>query len=226
MEYSTVLEGILQKEWQMFHTVNGEQRADCQENQEMFFAMRRAQFSAWSQEARQSYLEDLNAAAARGRNLVREKYIWMMETTDPAAFEKLKKELPEISAEKRRLVEELLKKFLSQTERMRRAYPELAGYGRPLHMSEEAGETSVETYQRGELLTYSLRTLHALRRHLLRLEEQGIDLAYQIQENSLLCLGYSSIEEVVRQALPPDEKRHTAGRDSGDGKGGSSYGSF
>lgn len=57
------------------------------------------------------------------------------------------------------------------------------------------GNTSIETYQTSELLTYSEKTLEAFLAHLIALEEQGIDMVYKIQENSVICLGYASMEE-------------------------------
>lgn len=46
----------------MFNMVNGEDRANCQEDKTTFEAMRRAQFSAWSEQAAEGYLHDLEKA--------------------------------------------------------------------------------------------------------------------------------------------------------------------
>ena len=67
---------ITEIEWEMFESVNeGGPRADCQEDRETFMAMRRAQFYAWPENVRESYLDDLILAVAQGRNLIAEKYI-------------------------------------------------------------------------------------------------------------------------------------------------------
>ena len=89
--------------------------------------------------------------------------------------------------------------MLSQTERMREKYPAVALGGRPLHASEETeGWASIETYQTGELATYSEKTLAALLAHIEALEAEGKDLARMIQENSLAAMGYQSLEDAER----------------------------
>ena len=186
---------IIDIEWEMFHNVNGEDRVDCQDDKTTFELMRNAQFSAWSDEAAQAYLEDVQQAQKDGRSLVREKYIWMMQNTDPEGFEHFKGDLPEVSEEKNKLVADIWSHMLAQTEKMREKYPLLALGGRPLHASEESEWPSVETYQKGELLTFSNKTLKALLAHIEELEKQGVDLAYKIQENSITCLGYKTMEE-------------------------------
>lgn len=196
MEMNALINRIVDKEWTMFHSVNGEDRVSCQEDRSSFYALRGAQFSAWSQAAVESYLSDLENAEKEGRNLAREKYIHMMKSTDPVGYEKFKGELPEISPEKERLVAGLWSHFLEQTKKMQKKHPIIALGGRPLLASEDGnGETSIETYQTGELLTYSEVTLKALLAHLLALEAEGIDLAYRIQENSVTCMGYATMDE-------------------------------
>jgi hypothetical protein len=201
MELAEIIDLIVEAEWPMFHSVNGEDRAGCQEDHDGFFALRKAQFRAWSTEAAASYLRDLQTAQREGRNLAREKYIRMMETTDPAGFQAFRGELPPVSAEKERLVAEIWSRLLEQTERMRAAYPGLSLGGRPLHAKDARdGDTSLETYQIGELLTYSEKTLSALLTHIEALAAQGVDLAVEIQRNTLACNGFSSLEE-AEQAL-------------------------
>lgn len=179
----------------MFHNVNGDNRADCQENPEMFEKMRHAQFLAWSDEVLSSYLDDVKKAQAENRSLVREKYIWMMENTDPQGFDYFKKDLPIISDEKKELVARIWDILLVQTEKIREKYPVLALGGRPLHTSEEKNWPSVETYQKGELLTFSEKTLKLLLAHIIELQENGIDYAFDVQRNSVTCLGYKTMEE-------------------------------
>lgn len=194
-----VVDQIVELEWPMFRQVNGEERTDCQNNQSTFHAMRRAQFNAWSQPAAQRYLADLNAAKAAGRNLAREKYIRMMEHTDPAGFARFQGELPPLSAEQERLISRLWDCFLAQTERLRRQFPAVALGGRPLLAKDEgADDTSIETYQIGEWKTYSEATLSALLDHARALEKQGIDLVRLIQENSVAAMGYPSLPAAER----------------------------
>ncbi|MCC8059763.1 MAG: DUF4125 family protein [Clostridiales bacterium] len=209
MDMEPIISDIIDLEWDMFHVVNGENRVSCQENHHVFELMRRAQFSEWSREAAESYLEDLKTAKAANHNLAREKYIRMMASTAPDEYETLKVQLPSVSAEKEELVREIWRHFSVQTERMRAKYPFIALCGRPFHADEEQnGETSIETYQTGELMTYSERTLKALLKHIIHLEAEGIDMAYRIQENAILCLGYSSMEEAEKRLklIPPSDE--------------------
>ena len=62
MDKKTIIDGIVELEWPMFREVNGDTRADCQENYPMFVNMRTSQFSAWNEEALLAYEEDLLAA--------------------------------------------------------------------------------------------------------------------------------------------------------------------
>ena len=146
MDKKALIDAILEKEWPMFHNVNGDERTDCQNDYPVFQIMRRAQYKAWSDDALEAYLADVTAAAAEGRNLAREKYIRMMESTDPKGYAHFCGELPPVSDEKRALADAIWAKMLAQTERMRGDYPILALGGRPLHASEERdGWASIET---------------------------------------------------------------------------------
>lgn len=200
MENPQIIDAIIDKEWPMFHSVNGDTRTDCQDDRPMFEAMRRAQFSAWSDAAAESYLRDLEEAAASGRNLAREKYIRMMKSTDPEGYKAFCGELPALTAEQGKLIEAIWAHLLAQTERLREHYPAVALGGRPLHAEEEVdGWASIETYQCGELATYSEKTLAALLAHIEALEAGGEDLARLIQERSVVALGYRSLEDAERQ---------------------------
>ena len=195
MTKQELIDAILEKEWKMFHNVNGDERTDCQDDQRTFEIMRRAQYEAWSEETVACFYNDICTAEAEGRNLSREKYIRMMKSTDPVGYEAFKGELPELSEHKQALVKELWEKYLEQTLRMRDQYPILALGGRPTYASEENGWASLETYQTCETMTYSEATLEALLAHFNALEAQGIDLAFEIQRNSVLGLGFESMDQ-------------------------------
>ncbi len=196
MDKKAQIDTIIEKEWTMFHNVSGEDRTDCQNDYPVFEIMRRAQYEAWSEEALTSYLADLDAAAAEGRNLAREKYIRMMESTDPRAYAAFCGELPELTEQQRELAAKIWEKMLAQTERMRKDYPVLALGGRQLRASEELdGWASIETYQTSELLTYSEATLRALLAEIERLEAEGKDFVFMIQENTVRGQGFETMEK-------------------------------
>ena len=199
---------IIEKEWKMFHSVNGEERTSCQNDLEGFRRMRGAQYEVWTEKLCKSYLADLAVAEQEGRNIAREKYIRMMKTTDPAAFEVFRGELPEVTPQKEALVDSIWKILLGQTERMRETYPLLALGGRPLHACDERpGETSIETYQKGELLTYSEHTLQLLLDLIREMEDNGKDYAYVVQENTVLAAGYPSMKAAEELMLEQVKRR-------------------
>jgi hypothetical protein len=192
------VEQIVFLEWNMFQLVNEGTgaRADCQDDYETFAGMRRGQYAAWSETAREAYLTDLIVAAQAGRNLIAEKYIHMMRPTSPARYAELAKDIVLPNARAQALAGEICAKLLEQTVKLREAYPYVSGSGRPLRTSEDySGVTSIETYQLGELYTYSEATLTALREHIAALEAQGVSLAEEILLNSVKFYGYKTLEE-------------------------------
>ena len=211
MSKETAENAIIEKEWVMFHSVNGETRASCQDDLAGFRKMRGAQYDVWTEELCESFLADLTEAEGQGRNLAREKYIRMMKTTDPAGYAVLQRELPEVTPAKMELVNGIWKELLEQTERMRAEYPLLALGGRPLHASEERpGETSIETYQKGELMTYSPKTLRLLLGLIRDMKQKGQDYAFVVQENTVLAAGYPSMKAAEEQMLAREKQRKEA----------------
>lgn len=194
---------IIKKEWRMFHMVNaGLPRASCQKDPRFFALMRRAQFSAWDEENCISYDGDLDMAAAAGRNLVEEKYIHMMSSCVPEDYAILKTRLPELGTAHIQLAKQVNDRLMVQARAMREAYPFLNRIGRPLDSRwDSAAVTSVETYQFGELFTYSDQTLEALLRHIDTLEARGKSLAENIQLASLKAMGFYSFEDVAEFVL-------------------------
>ena len=69
MDKKALIDAILEKEWPMFHNVNGEERASCQNDYPVFEIMRRAQYDAWSPEALEAYLAGKVFAGAAGSTL-------------------------------------------------------------------------------------------------------------------------------------------------------------
>ncbi len=88
MEKKAVIEKIISIEWTMFDAVeNISGRASCQDDYDTFRIMRKSQLEAWNAETLESYLNDLKTAQENGRNLLSEKYAFMMEYTSPDEFE-------------------------------------------------------------------------------------------------------------------------------------------
>lgn len=191
-----VIERIVAFEWDMFEAVNeGGPRASCQEDRATFEGMRRAQFQAWSTNVSLSYFDDLANAILDGRNLVAEKYIHMMRYASPTQYAQLIQTIPLPHETHVALAQEISDKMLLQTVELFKSYPYVSGSGRPLYSEQDfSGVTSIETYQLGELLTYSEKTLQSLLEHLVTLEKAGLSLAMHILENTVRHYGYATLE--------------------------------
>lgn len=192
-----VTEQIVALEWRQFQQVQNEGgRADCQEDPETFRIMRKSQFLAWTQEALDSYLEDLREAEEKHWNLLTEKYARMMESTAPKRYAKLERWMPRRTEKRIWMQEELIRKKLRWEEEFAKEYPNLAGRGRLLYTSQDTPwATSFETYARGELGTYSDRTIELLKEMYGQMVKKGENLSYKIMENMVGFYGYQSLDE-------------------------------
>lgn len=213
---------IISLEWDMFQAVNeGGPRASCQEDRFTFEGMRRGQFESWSKAACESYLDDLLNAVLDGRNLVTEKYIHMMKYSSPSQYSVLVQDIPCPDDETAQLARDISDKLLEQTISLIETYPYVSGSGRPLRsVSDLSGVTSIETYQLGELYTYSHQTLRLLMDHLQSLEEKGQSLARTILKNSVKHYGYRSLQEAedaTKERVERDGIKISFGCEGGEG---------
>jgi len=185
-EKDNIIEAILEIELQMFLTVNPMQTSGCQEYPESFKLHRRAQFARWSLESLASYLDDLHQAQEHGDNLMRRKYARMQGLLPPAAG------CP--------VLEEIVRLKMDWQRAMFRTYPAVMSGARPLtDESAQAQMTSFETYARGELETYSERTLGLLHRDLLAMQARGESLSEMVYDYLVRASGYASLEEAERK---------------------------
>ena len=200
MNRSEIAEDILNREWNLFQQVqNVGGRASCQEDERTFRIMRAAQFEAWNEAMLASYRQDLIQAEEAGRNPLSEKYGYMMRSTHPQEYEQIQDLLPPVSPEKERLVEEILSIEISQTAKFRAMYPNLGRRGRPLTTAEDHDAvTSVETYTRGELQTYSERTLELYLNHLRKLEQNKVLFPLIVMKATVRANGYFSLDEAEK----------------------------
>jgi len=172
---------IVELELDMFLAVPADGIYSCQQDPDGFGLHRRVQFSIWSEDTLQSYLDDLHRAKEDGINLMTIKYASMQ---DLIARENRNPLIAEILTIKYRWQEEMVHK-----------YPYLMAGARKLQGSDEKTEdTSFETYLRGELETYSDDTLALLHRDVIELKKMGINGSEKIYEHLVKELGYDSIE--------------------------------
>lgn len=145
-----------------FQKVNNEGgRASCQDDPETFFIMRRSHFAPWTEELIDCVQADMDRAHEQGRNLVMEKYAWMMASTAPEQFKKLHHFLIDPTLAGEQWSDAIVKQQLAWMEEYQAKYPVLASGNRLLYSSEDTPyDTSFQTYLLGELRTYSDSTLH------------------------------------------------------------------
>lgn len=194
-------ENLIQMEWQQFYQVHNEGgRASCQEDPKTFAIMRRSQFTAWPEALVDSYTADLEAAEEVGRNLLTEKYAWMMEDTAPEEFAQLRRFLPEPSLLQKEMLDEITQIQIAWMREYAEKYPRLAAGNRAIRAAEAVpGETSFETYLRGELHTYSEDTLLLYRDMIRSLKAQGVNMSLLIMEANVQAYGYQSLEDAEKR---------------------------
>ena len=190
-------EELIKTEWEFFQKVENEGgRASCQEDPKTFFIMRRSQFAPWPEDLTDSYGRDLRRALEEGRNPLAEKYAWMMKSTAPEAFEKIRHHLPEVTEYSERVIEQIVERHLAWMEDYGKRYPKLASGNRALRSSQDSAyETSFETYLRGELCTYSENTLLLYLSFLKELEREGKSLSLLIMDSMVKAYGYAGLED-------------------------------
>lgn len=192
-EKDPLIAAIIGAEWQMFDKVQNEGgRAACQNDARTFAIMRYSQFAPLPQDVLESYRDDLAAAAREGRNLLAEKYAYMMEYTDPATFDRtLRDHLPAVSAYKQALCARIANRLIRDEQQFAARYPALHAQGRSTEGA-QADDVSVHVYALGELKTYSERTLERYDAWLRAHPEENISVS--VHRVMVQLYGYDSLE--------------------------------
>ncbi len=192
-----MIDSIIELEWKMFQDVpNIGGRAACQDDLKTFRIMRAGQSTSWSDATLESYLGDLKEAEGSGRNLITEKYGRMMRSTSPSEYARIEHLLPPVDPKATELMEKIVKIVLGWEQELLEKYPYIIKRGRPLFSTEDSfGVTSMETYLRGELATYSLRTLEVYLDHIQKEQSENINgsaitLLYMMKQ-----YGFASLED-------------------------------
>ncbi len=191
---AALIEKIIDIEFEMFTAVNNQGgKATCQDDRKTFEIMRISQFEIYNDEILQSWLEDLRRAEAAKRNLMTEKYARMMEYTFPTEYEQIKGSLPEVSDPAKQAVEEIAAIYLQWDTELEAEYPAITSRGRGSQDTEYV--TSKQTYLKGELSTYSERTLYLILKWLRDHEKRNENLAAKLLLNTVNMYGYENLED-------------------------------
>lgn len=188
---------IARREFEAFDAVKNEGgRAGCQDDWFTFSIMRKSQYLTWDKGMLLQYLYDFDREMERGHNLIEEKYGRMMESTAPEKYEEMKERFPEITPEKKEIIERIVAVQVAWMEEFAAEHPCLAGNARSIHAYEDNGwDTSYETYLRGEISTYSDKMLELYGRYIAAHAAAGENLAGEIMANSAHMYGYGSLED-------------------------------
>ena len=188
---------IVKDEWEAFDKVINEGgRADCQDNWGTFDIMRSSQYLTWDTDMLTRYAEDFEAHTSAGWNPIMEKYGRMEESTAPDRYAQIADKLPPVSSEKKAIIEEIVAIQVGWMEDFAAEYPKMAGNARTIHTSEDTPyDTSYETYLRGELMTYGDEMLKMYGAFIVRLAQNGQNLAHLTMENTALLYGYKSLDD-------------------------------
>lgn len=193
-----LLETVVRHEWEQFQrTENEGGRASCQGNWPVFHQMRASQFLTWPEPLLDSYAADLDEADRASRNLVTEKYARMMESTAPQEFhERIEPYIPRLDDERIARQERIIATQVAWARDFRTRYPKLGAAMRVLTTAEDtAQDTSFETYLRGELGTYSERTLALYEGMVADLLGQGRNLTEETILHTVRIGGFTDLAE-------------------------------
>ncbi|MDE7045758.1 MAG: DUF4125 family protein, partial [Acetatifactor sp.] len=192
-----LVEEIAKLEFEAFDKVHNEGgRASCQNDWFTFSIMRKSQYQTWNRTMLMQYLYDFHREYTRGHNLIEEKYGRMMASTAPEKYEEIKDHFPELTEEKRSIIEQICDMQVGWMEEFAAEYPALANNARSIHTAEDNPfDTSYETYLRGELGTYSDKMLELYGRYIVDYAGKHKNLAYDIMLNNVKMYGYGSLEE-------------------------------
>lgn len=175
-------QSILELEWEMFTTTKNEgTRADCQDNYDYFKIMRLSQFYSWDYNTLSSYKDDLLKAKTEGYNLVTYKYAYMEKSTDLESYLAIENFLPKISESRQAIQEEIIKVQLQMLEDFYSLYPKAKEMMRITYTKDDTvNNTSYETYLRGELSSYSEKTMIAYASYLISADRKNINIVSKI----------------------------------------------
>ena len=120
-----------------------------------------------------------------------------MKYNSPQEYEKIKDILESPGQNKISLIEKIMSIYMKWEEEFFKKYPIFSSMGRALYSKDDDDiETSIETYLRGELLSYSEKTLELYLKYILEMKEKNINLAIKNMDNLANMQGFKNSNDV------------------------------
>ncbi len=167
---------ILDIEVDMFLRVPTGEEPSCRSHMEDMKLHRRGQFSTWSEETCESYLNDLQEAERKGVNLMTVKYARMDNLIPPYSDNPL--------------IQPIADQFRVWQQDMLRDYPHVMRGARDIE--------DFSNYLKGELETYSARTLELLWKDVESYAARGENMSIAVYGYLASQSGYESLESMER----------------------------
>ena len=192
-----IIDEIIKIEFETFDKVQNEGgRASCQDDWPTFYVMRKSQYLTWTDEMLKILLDAWKENESKGWNMITEKYARMMESTAPEEYKELEPNLPVKDEKTRAIVDQIVDIQVGWMEEFAKDYPKLAGDARDItSVNDTLTNTSYETYLRGELLTYPDELIKKYGEFIVKLFQEGNNLAKMTIENTVRLEGFNSLEE-------------------------------
>lgn len=196
-----VIDEIIEIDFEMFVQVNNRGgKAQCQSDYEGFKIYRYSYYYPWSLESLKIYLAFLKECVENERNIMTEKYAYMMETTHPEEFMEIKKFIPEVREDKNLLINLLWEVQKNWIQKFSLQYPNILKHGRPITSRENNNATSIENYFKSELKTYTMELLNSLEKDHDEYLNSGKSMVEKQYEIMMKLKGFSSLEEAEMYA--------------------------
>lgn len=196
------LDSIVAMEWTMMKDVdNISELVIVQRDKEKFRMVRESQLEIFSDVTLESYKQDLIQAIREDRNLIKEKYAYMIKNINIECFNSIKNKLPTISDKNLGIARNLTNMVIEDKIILSKEYPLLTIDGRPVFSEEDTKDRlSIETYHISEFMTYSTETLINLKTDYVIIKEAGKNIAKEILIKIVKKLGYISLEQADKMA--------------------------
>lgn len=201
-EKKRLIEDIIAIEWDLFQNVNGNtSKASCQLDKRGFHLYRFSNYAVWTIAILETYKIYILDSIKDGRNILTEKYAYMMEETDPEKWESISIYLRKISEDEVNIIDKIWKINRVWASSLQARFPNLISLGRPMESEKGKSQiTSAENYFKCELKTYNLEILTKLFNWYRKNFDEGKSLLEENYKIMMSLQGFTSLEEAEDRA--------------------------